>query len=975
MEAQPAASISGAGLDTAERTISVTVLDGADNRPISGALILTADYGVSGRALTNRLRFVTDEKGVVPVKVPPLHQQAQNFALSVQHSNYAERAVTWILDSGRIRERLPSSHTFRLERGITIGGYVRDSRDQPLPGVKVIPSGNTGANVPQGSGLKTWEQSSASPLNGNGSVTDKNGSWIFEHLPSDFIHIRLEVFRPGGARTTFATAFERQFSGMPATEIQRDALRDTNAVLKLEDGFAVRGLIADTNGKPLNGVRLKERSGQGYYSGPYVFTNQADGRFELSHREARQFVLTAEAEGLASKSVVVSPAADMAEVRMVLPPAQPMRLRVLGEGDTPVVGAELRAIEWRTPGQVIDWTGETDAQGRVVWSNAPLENVTFWITTTNYPVRSAKLHGGATETVIRLRESKDQGVEVVIRAIEDPGGKSVGKFEVRKQFYSHEGYADWGRGGDDGVFRVRLRPGDFPNGFMSTYRPMVIAEGYAPWTTDFLYVDEGDQELTAKLHKAPVPAGVVRQPDGQPAADARVHLNTTESSLFANRPGEFSAYRGVEIRQTDQDGSFRFPSALESHRLVISHSSGFASLTVEELQRSGKVTLQAWGQVDGTLRAGGKTLAKERIAIRSPISWAALESHHLVFNANTDAEGHFTFTNLPPGDYVLYRTPHLISGIQTTESHRHVFDVRPGETKKIDYGFNGRTLTGHVDADGTVDWQNDPHVLVVKLPPAPPEPGYQAFVDPKDYQKARKEYGRSPAVLEYERKRQQFQLVFDKNGDFRTDDVPPGTYELRVRATKPPANRNMGRWGREEELGSLTREVTIPPGAPGEEYDLGTFELPFKVPVVASGAPISFAAVTLDGKPFDPASLRGKPVVMIFWAKWAPQSGAQLADMRAAFEGIGPEGRAAFVTVNLDESAEDARVAMADLKRGWTHVRLEGPARFTVTEQLTIDTLPTTLLLGVDGRVNARDVGGKRLRPAIDRLVRQTAKN
>jgi len=37
--------------------------------------------------------------------------------------------------------------------------------------------------------------------------------------------------------------------------------------------------------------------------------------------------------------------------------------------------------------------------------------------------------------------------------------------------------------------------------------------------------------------------------------------------------------------------------------------------------------------------------------------------------------------------------------------------------------------------------------------------------------------------------------------------------------------------------------------------------------------------------------------------------------------------------------------------------------------------LPTTLLLGADGRVNARDVGGKRLRAAIDRLVRQTAKN
>ena len=99
---------------------------------------------------------------------------------------------------------------------------------------------------------------------------------------------------------------------------------------------------------------------------------------------------------------------------------------------------------------------------------------------------------------------------------------------------------------------------------------------------------------------------MVLQSDGQPAADARVHLNTGEGSLFANRPGEFSTSRGVETQRTGKDGSFRFPAALESNRLIVSHPAGFASLTVGELQRSGKITLQAWGRIDGVLRVGGK---------------------------------------------------------------------------------------------------------------------------------------------------------------------------------------------------------------------------------------------------------------------------------------------------------------------------------------------------------------------------------
>src|SRR5205823_1826097 len=135
---------------------------------------------------------------------------------------------------------------------------------------------------------------------------------------------------------------------------------------------------------------------------------------------------------------------------------------------------------------------------------------------------------------------------------------------------------------------------------------------------------------------------------------------------------------------------------------------------------------------------------------------------------------------------------------------------------------------------------------------------------------------------EYDRKQRRFQLIFDRDGNFKVEDVPAGTYELRVRVTNPPKDPNMRYQRTEEELGLLVKEVTIPPGAPGEEFDLGNFEM--------------------------------------------------------------------------------------DLKGG-IHTRLEGRARFEITEQSGIDTLPLTLVLDAQGRVVARDVEGKRLRSAVDRAI------
>src|SRR5262249_2065604 len=151
---------------------------------------------------------------------------------------------------------------------------------------------------------------------------------------------------------------------------------------------------------------------------------------------------------------------------------------------------------------------------------------------------------------------------------------------------------------------------------------------------------------TVVLQKGTPPVGVVLLPDGQPAADAKVMLVMGQGSVFMNSPQNLYPGSGVITLKTSADGSFKFDAAENDRRIVVIHPGGFACVTVAELRRTGKITLGAWAQVEGILRAGGKPVAQTQVNVKSPVSWEGLNSHHLVFSATTDVDGRFVFTNL-----------------------------------------------------------------------------------------------------------------------------------------------------------------------------------------------------------------------------------------------------------------------------------------------------------------------------------------
>ena len=112
----------------------------------------------------------------------------------------------------------------------------------------------------------------------------------------------------------------------------------------------------------------------------------------------------------------------------------------------------------------------------------------------------------------------------------------------------------------------------------------------------------------------------------------------------------------------------------------------------------------------------------------------------------------------------------------------------------------------------------------------------------------------------------------------------------------------------------------------------------------------SVVGTTLDGRPLDLASYRGKVVVLNFWASWCPpcrEEGPVLQEVAAQSKPLGVE----FVGVNVKD--EKASAIAFERKAGVTYPSLhDQPGALLLRfRQVVPQTPPTTLIVDREGRI------------------------
>lgn len=476
--------------------LKVTVVDASTQQPVSGA-----EVSVFRR---DAVKVTTDAAGVavLPVRInSPMPERDSRFSFSVKSPRHEPRQVEWFSDGGRVREMLPTEYTVALPPGATVGGVVRDENDAPVRGARITlyASGLKSRTLGRGDKLQQ-EYGAISVAEADALVTDNEGRWRLEHFPTEITQIGIEVLRPEGARTRFISGTMYRGPNERGGTVELDPLFRQDAVFKLKAGVTVRGLVVDEAGRPVGGVQLRMRDSASRNQ-PHTFINQPDGTFSLPHWDVSSVLVTAEKEGFQARSATIAAGGDAGVGRIVLTPAKPLVVRIVGEDDAPLAGAEIQSDINPSPEQIVNWKTRTDANGRAEWPTAPDKPVTLWVTPpagSIYPFRSARLIADGNEHVIRVRRGSDKAIQVRIRAVDATTGAAVPAFEVWRRL-ANQPFKAWGDPAEKGAFSREMLATELPNGFVPSYRLQVRAAGYTGWASDTIDFSAGDQDLALKL--------------------------------------------------------------------------------------------------------------------------------------------------------------------------------------------------------------------------------------------------------------------------------------------------------------------------------------------------------------------------------------------------------------------------------------------------------------------------------------------
>jgi len=130
-----------------------------------------------------------------------------------------------------------------------------------------------------------------------------------------------------------------------------------------------------------------------------------------------------------------------------------------------------------------------------------------------------------------------------------------------------------------------------------------------------------------------------------------------------------------------------------------------------------------------------------------------------------------------------------------------------------------------------------------------------------------------------------------------------------------------------------------------------------------------FTLNTVDDKPFKLSSLRGKVVLVDFWASWcAPCRGENphVVEMYKEFKDKGFD----ILGVSLDKDKASWEKAIKSDGLVWNHVSDLKGWKNSVAKLYGVSSIPHTVLLDADGNIVAKGLRGDELKAAIEKLLK-----
>jgi thiol-disulfide isomerase/thioredoxin len=143
-------------------------------------------------------------------------------------------------------------------------------------------------------------------------------------------------------------------------------------------------------------------------------------------------------------------------------------------------------------------------------------------------------------------------------------------------------------------------------------------------------------------------------------------------------------------------------------------------------------------------------------------------------------------------------------------------------------------------------------------------------------------------------------------------------------------------------------------------------------PVSLVGKPLPIEGTTLDGAKFNIEQYRGHVVLVDFWATWCGPCRAKLPGLMKLHEKFHDKGFE-VVGVDLDKNVDDLGKFLDDTKLPWINLIGEKDGdemKFPLAEKYDISAIPSTFLVGRDGKVIARDPSDEDVTKKLEELLK-----
>jgi beta-lactamase regulating signal transducer with metallopeptidase domain len=371
-------------LKAATDHLTFTVIDRATRQPLPNSKLRVTGEWRCGQPDPG-FDLQTDAAGKARVPLPQSTAHSLNIRASA--AGYVPTVALWRSNNKDKPIELPHEYTLDVEPATEISGRTLDEQQRPIAGAKV--------ELSISGGPITWTTFAKVISRRETLTTDEEGRWKCGGMPSDLKSLYVRLQHPDFLSDNYVGEY-RQRSPLPLS-----TLRDGSSYLIMAKGVTVAGRVTDAAGEPIAGAEVKQ--GRDRWGSSFPMTKTApDGSFRFAHAEPGEMCLTVQAKGHAPETQTIVVEGGREDLVFALPLPQRLRGRLVDKAGKPLKGVGVYADTWRVRNRALNFSVETDAEGRFTWADAPADAVLFDFVGAGVEFRDVSLQPGDVEQVVRV---------------------------------------------------------------------------------------------------------------------------------------------------------------------------------------------------------------------------------------------------------------------------------------------------------------------------------------------------------------------------------------------------------------------------------------------------------------------------------------------------------------------------------------------------------------------------------------------